>query len=286
MNLLDSLAIPQSGIYTAVGAGGKTSLLQSVALELYNLRLPLVLTTTTRMLAPQLHIDTHMPLPTIIISDVDKSARYIQRFLTHFQCAGWGKRYELQKVVGHSKEHIDQIYQTLADEFPSLHFLVEGDGANHRLLKAPAEHEPVVPDLTKVTLGVLSLQAIGMPLNHAITHRLAEVSLVLNTLENSIVTLQDIIELAVHPNGIFARTKGRKVLVLSGANACCGTHTIQKLEHSIREALSNAYGQHKLNSVESDGIVLDSIELDSIVITTGFGTAMRPLSIITTNRLL
>jgi molybdenum cofactor cytidylyltransferase len=49
--------------------------------------------------------------------------------------------------------------------------LVECDGARGRLLKTPAEHEPVVPACASVLVVVGSLAALGRPLDAGVVHR-------------------------------------------------------------------------------------------------------------------
>ena len=50
--------------------------------------------------------------------------------------------------------------------------LVEGDGSRALPLKGWAEHEPVVPPFTTVTVGVIPLWPLGMPASPDIVHRL------------------------------------------------------------------------------------------------------------------
>jgi probable selenium-dependent hydroxylase accessory protein YqeC len=54
--------------------------------------------------------------------------------------------------------------------------LVKADGARMRLIKAPAEDEPVLPPGTATVLPVVSARAIGRPLDPATAHRPDRVS--------------------------------------------------------------------------------------------------------------
>jgi probable selenium-dependent hydroxylase accessory protein YqeC len=49
--------------------------------------------------------------------------------------------------------------------------IVEADGARHRMIKAPAEHEPVIPLQTNVALLLMSAEAMNQPLSDMIAHR-------------------------------------------------------------------------------------------------------------------
>jgi probable selenium-dependent hydroxylase accessory protein YqeC len=49
--------------------------------------------------------------------------------------------------------------------------IVEADGARHRMIKAPAEHEPVIPTHTNIALLMMSAGAINQPLSAEVAHR-------------------------------------------------------------------------------------------------------------------
>jgi probable selenium-dependent hydroxylase accessory protein YqeC len=52
--------------------------------------------------------------------------------------------------------------------------VIEADGARGRSLKAPAPHEPVIPDVTSLTVVLVGLDVLGMPLEERVVHRLDE----------------------------------------------------------------------------------------------------------------
>ena len=54
--------------------------------------------------------------------------------------------------------------------------ILEADGARHRLLKAPAAHEPVMPSGVTLLLAVASVRVVGLPLREEHVHRLEEVA--------------------------------------------------------------------------------------------------------------
>jgi molybdenum cofactor cytidylyltransferase len=49
--------------------------------------------------------------------------------------------------------------------------LIEADGARQRLLKAPAEHEPVIPPFVETVVVTAGLSALGCPLTEQVVHR-------------------------------------------------------------------------------------------------------------------
>ncbi len=66
--------------------------------------------------------------------------------------------------------------------------IVEADGARHKMIKAPAEHEPVVPPETNVALLMMSAEAINQPLSGEIAHRPECVAAVLGINQGDILT--------------------------------------------------------------------------------------------------
>jgi probable selenium-dependent hydroxylase accessory protein YqeC len=59
----------------------------------------------------------------------------------------------------------------LARQLPQVTWLVEADGAKGRLLKAPAEHEPVIPGGAARVVIVAGMEAIGELLDARTVHR-------------------------------------------------------------------------------------------------------------------
>ena len=64
------------------------------------------------------------------------------------------------KLAGLPAEWVD----ALAEDLPDVTFLIESDGARHRLLKAPADHEPVVPTATTLLVPTADLAVVRKPL--------------------------------------------------------------------------------------------------------------------------
>jgi probable selenium-dependent hydroxylase accessory protein YqeC len=54
---------------------------------------------------------------------------------------------------------------------PGVTWLVEADGAKRRFLKAPADHEPVIPSEAQRVVVVAGLAALDEPLDERTVHR-------------------------------------------------------------------------------------------------------------------
>ncbi|WP_116112941.1 selenium cofactor biosynthesis protein YqeC [Austwickia chelonae] len=130
-------------VLSAVGAGGKTTLLHAIGRECVALGLKTVLTTTTRLW----HEDG-------AALDVDDAlARRLDSALLVA-----GRPCKGGKIAAFPQEGFDR----LRHGFDVI--LVEADGSRGMPFKVPAAHEPVVPPQTDLLLVVASATALGRPL--------------------------------------------------------------------------------------------------------------------------
>ena len=140
--VVDALGLSEgSGIVAIVGGGGKSSLLFALADGLPG---RVVLTTTTRIFAAQ------MSLADEVCSLAD--ARWQERvdaFASSLLVVGG---VEGERAVGVPSELPAQMLARPGVDW----VIVEADGSRMRPVKAPAEHEPVIPDATDVLVCVVT----------------------------------------------------------------------------------------------------------------------------------
>lgn len=241
--LADALGITRAGIVAFVGAGGKTSLIQS--LSAVKGQYPVVVTSTTKMFYQQV---AHFPL--VVEAEYAAGVKAVRQLLQKQPFAAWFLRQEGQKVIGLPAEWVDE----LAAAKPAALLLVEADGAKHMLIKAPSELEPVMPLSTVKTIGVLNMSVLEQPLSPVNAHRVELVSRIINKQPGELVSWIDIARLAAHPRGIFQYARGRKILVLSGGES-----------PGARVAARQIAGYCKLADCG----------IDRIVLTTGYGSAIE-----------
>jgi molybdenum cofactor cytidylyltransferase len=138
-----------------VGGGGKTSLMFALAAELPGRA---VLTTTTRIFAAQMK-----RAPAIAYAE-DLSA-LPTALDEHGRCLVVG-RVEGEKALG-----VDPALPARLLARPDVDWvLVEADGSRMRPVKAPADHEPVVPPGTTLLVPVAGIDALAGPLEE-VAHR-------------------------------------------------------------------------------------------------------------------
>lgn len=150
--MLESFNIKKGDIITITGAGGKTSLMFSLAKKLANLGRVLV-TTTTKIFVPDLVEFEELVVEDRVIKGLNKNI-----FI-------YGEKIENGKL--HSMRY-EQIFE-LKEKFDFI--LIEGDGAKEKKIKAWNETEPCIPNFSTKVIGVINLDIISMKLEEKNIHR-------------------------------------------------------------------------------------------------------------------
>jgi probable selenium-dependent hydroxylase accessory protein YqeC len=93
-------------------------------------------------------------------------------------------------------EDLDRLFAKSALDF----LIVEADGAHGRPLKAPADHEPVVPSSSTTVVIALGVDAVGMRLDEA-SHRVERATAFSGLGPDHLLTAADCAAILVHPSG-------------------------------------------------------------------------------------
>ncbi len=162
--LADALSVGKGDVVSLVGAGGKTTVLYALTLELRRRGLSVVATSTTHMQMPM--TATTMP-PLVVVGEQDNWLTTVKAAL---------RRYGSVTVVQDRKrdDKLGGVDPVMLDPLRSLAdcVVIEADGARGRSLKAPASHEPVIPDETTLTVIVVGLDVLDHKLEAEHVHRL------------------------------------------------------------------------------------------------------------------
>lgn len=132
-------------VISLVGAGGKTTLMYAFAKSFSGRGFQTLVTTTTHIF---------MPDRKVLAGDAEEIRCLWSRGLY----AVAGTPAEEGKMTGVPAK-IFQEYMQMADTV-----LIEADGAKRMPCKVPAAHEPVIPDVCDIVVGVMGMDAIGRPL--------------------------------------------------------------------------------------------------------------------------
>jgi len=184
--LADQIGIGHHELVAIVGAGGKTTLLHTLGNELASDGYRVILTTTTRMAADQV---TEPICWTTNPDDVAAShAPRIPLFVM--------SRLNPDKAVGPDPVSVDRLFERSAAD----HVIVEADGARTMSIKAPGDHEPMIPSRSTVVIVVVGADALGQPLLE-VAHRPERIVHLTGADGDSIVTPYLAAAALLHPEG-------------------------------------------------------------------------------------
>ncbi|HEC92082.1 MAG TPA: putative selenium-dependent hydroxylase accessory protein YqeC [Candidatus Atribacteria bacterium] len=204
MLISEALDLKERAFISLVGAGGKSTLFKGLAQELSKQKKKVILTTTTHMFSWQL-------TPFIkkenliefndekIMEDNIKKIFFKNKnkeiVLVHHRI----KEKEGEKISGPEPLYLDKWWEDKLANY----FLVEADGAAGRPVKAPASHEPVIPLSTTDLIGVLGIDALGLPLQEENVFRSKIFSQITGLELGEKVGIEALAFLICHPQGLF-----------------------------------------------------------------------------------
>ncbi|MBT8358645.1 MAG: putative selenium-dependent hydroxylase accessory protein YqeC [Desulfobacterales bacterium] len=215
ITLREALKLEDGGVVSFVGAGGKTSLMFSLARELSSAGETVLTTTTTKILVPTKDQSPHVFRSDSVDEVLEKSRALIKKNL-HISAASKRIDPSLGKLKGFDPKVIDQIQE--ADVFRWI--LVEADGADRKPLKAPASHEPVIPNSSSLLIGIIGLKCIGKPLNEKWVFRHKLYSQITGLKVEEPVTEESVAVALNHKNGIIKNcpSHAEKIVFLNMAD--------------------------------------------------------------------
>ena len=228
------------GILSLVGAGGKTSLLFHLAQRLAHSGKRVLTTTTTKIFIP-----TPEQSYTVLINANPEALLTQASSLLHTTghiTAAAAHMAEGGKLQGFAPEAISRFQKS--GQFDWI--LVEADGAARRSLKAPADHEPVIPADTSVLVAVAGLDLIGEPLSERLVFRSMRAGEIMGLSIGETITELSLARLFAHPLGSFkgAPPGARRFIFLNKADnaerRACGAqvaHLLSRMEFPPAEAV-------------------------------------------------
>ena len=163
MKLFEALDIDftRNELICFVGAGGKTTSLFRLAGELKGCNKRVLVTTTTAIYCPD-----EKDCDEVITGDPYRSLTGRQRSGPSIIALG-SEITPDSKLLGVERSAITGFHREKRFDY----ILVEADGSRQRSIKAPADHEPVIPQGTTKTVGVIGLDALGKQIDATSVHR-------------------------------------------------------------------------------------------------------------------
>ncbi len=200
LNLLELLGATR-GMVCAVGAGGKKTTLYALARQ-HPGRLGLTTTTQISPLPPDLAMRTVLrPLPELLDAVIE-AARY------HSRIAFARPKGRDGRVGGVDIDILASLQ--VAAGFDTL--LIKADGARMRGIKAPADHEPVLPPGTTTVLWLVSAGVLGRPLDERVAHRVERIEALTGARRDRPLRPEHLTRLLTHPEGGLRRVGAARVI--------------------------------------------------------------------------
>ncbi|HEX6551821.1 MAG TPA: selenium cofactor biosynthesis protein YqeC [Ktedonobacteraceae bacterium] len=234
--LSDIIDIPPGSLVSLVGAGGKTTTMYTLASELAGKGMHVVTTTTTNIYFPgQGETDTLIVSPETptLLKMVNSAWKQHHRVTVAGRVIGAGKIGGVQ---------VNQPFELLAKGGADI-VIVEADGARHRMIKAPVEHEPVIPYRTNLAFLLMSAEAINQPLSTEVAHRPERIASVLGIRQGDILTPARVARLMTSEQGAMKNIPEQTMIYL------LITHVAIKQQDAVHELISLVHHYHRLARV-------------------------------------
>ncbi len=191
MLLAEALGIQDGDVVALTGGGGKTTALYRLGDELAARGGPVVLTGTTRFTAP---VGGSHPNLRFIGPDASPEDTVVAGPWPLTLATGTGSNGRLQPL------NSVQVCRLVAAR-PEIVIVMEADGSALRPFKAPANHEPVVPDCATVVVTICGLDVLGRPLDGRAVHRPERVAELAGAALGAVVDERMVSAVLLHPQG-------------------------------------------------------------------------------------
>lgn len=197
--LTEALGV-RGGIVAAIGAGGKKSLLNQLAVEAPG-RLAWTGTVFTARPPRWTGVEVH-------VAEEEELLRLACRQQGAGRHAFLRPSDKPGRYGGLQPATIDRLHRQGRFDLT----LVKADGARMRGLKCPRPGEPVLPPHTDLVLMVLSARVVGQTLDPEFVHRPERVAQVLGLHPGQTLSPEHLATVFTHPEGLQAGTEGRAIL--------------------------------------------------------------------------
>jgi molybdenum cofactor cytidylyltransferase len=158
-----------------------------------------------------------------------------------------------ERTAGLSKDEITWLYEFCQEE--SLPLLIEADGSRQKPLKAPADHEPVIPDFVDTVVVVAGMSGLGKPLTDEFVHRPEIFARLSGLTPGETVTPEALGRLLTHPSGGLKNipSGATRVALLNQAD----TPELQTQAKWMSEQLLSCYHAVVISSLNHQSSILN-----------------------------
>jgi probable selenium-dependent hydroxylase accessory protein YqeC len=195
-DLTSALGLGSREHVAIVGGGGKTTLMFSLSEECRKKGHRFIISTTTKVWNREA-----LNWPNVLLdpSDYD-SLEKLKETLKRDGHAFVGSRVlESGKMEGIKPGLADALYREAEIDY----LFLEADGAAGRPLKAPAEHEPVIPSSATVIVAIIGLEALEKPLEEKVVFRTEQFIKITGLNLGEMITPNALAKIFQSPGGLF-----------------------------------------------------------------------------------
>jgi molybdenum cofactor cytidylyltransferase len=239
MKLSQALRVTSvSPIIAFAGAGGKTTAIFQLARELKG---PVIVTATTHLGGWQISLADHH----IIAESMDEVGAHEFNGVTLITGSIKDDRTEpinksiLAWLREDSKRH-------------NIPLLIEADGSRQKPLKAPAEHEPAIPEFVELVVAIAGLNGLGKQLNEENVHRPEVFGKLANRQKDTAITSEDVVKVLCHPKGGLKNipSQARRAALLNQAD----TPELQAIGGKMAGPLLKSYDSVLVGALQSSNL--------------------------------
>jgi len=265
LTLQAALGLGAGELVAFTGGGGKTAALRRLARELAEAGRAVAAATTTKVYRQQFAALGEV----VVCGDYRSLLAGLRRALAAGGVAAAGREMTPDgKLAGLPAQWVDELWRAgIAD-----YLLVEADGSRGRSLKAPAEHEPVIPGAATLVAPVVGLDVLGRPLTAEFVHRPELVARIAGTAPGSPVTAEVVGKVITHPAGLSkgAPSGARVVPLINKVDGPADLPAARELAEVIlsaevaRVVLASCGGERFFCSVAFSGLAVATSGNDSL----------------------
>ena len=248
MNLARALRLastsPPHFVASLVGAGGKTTAMFKLARELSAMREACIFVTAT----------THLGAWQIPLADhhiIAKDASDLKALPPAGVILITGE-VENDRTKPVDENVLNRLHEHSKDK--SIPLLIEADGSRQKPLKAPATHEPPIPEFTDIVVHVSGLSALNQPLAENTVQRADIFSELSGLAMGENVATEALAKYLMHPSGALKNIpqNAKRVALLNQAD----TPGLLSIGGELARSISGSYQAVIAGSVQNDELYL------------------------------
>ena len=215
VNISKLLEVSEGSVISVIGCGGKSSLIELIASE--NKDKKVLVSPTTKMFPA--------------VSDKVMLCDTLQSCIEHKPQTGVQYLGQFNSNKGVLEALPELILSEMIKNYDIV--LLEGDGSRSKPCKGWRDHEPVVPDFSTHTIGVVTMEALGKKATNEVVHHLEEFLTLTGLNEGEEITISALEDMICSPGGMFKRSIGKLFLVIANVEDDYIIYSAKKLLKNV-----------------------------------------------------